>query len=227
MFEDVARVPPRHRRGDRRRRQGDVRVRRPRRPTAGAASRGHGLGRARRSSSTARRLPWKAWYVTPAFRYERPQAGRYRQHHQLGVEVLGTEDPTLDVEVIALADRLLRGCSACADYALLGQLHRRRASAARATVAALERVPRRPRGRAVRRAPRALRRQPAAGPRLQAPGVPRRSPGAPRSWSTACASDCTAHFAAGAERPARARRRYEHRPSPRPRPRLLHADHLY
>ncbi len=47
--------------------------------------------------------PWKAWYVTPAFRYERPQAGRYRQHHQLGVEVLGTEDPDLDVEVIALA----------------------------------------------------------------------------------------------------------------------------
>ena len=49
--------------------------------------------------------PWKAWYVTPAFRYERPQAGRYRQHHQLGVEVLGTDDPTLDVEVIALAWR--------------------------------------------------------------------------------------------------------------------------
>ena len=34
-------------------------------------------------------LPWKAWYATPAFRYERPQAGRYRQHHQLGVEALG------------------------------------------------------------------------------------------------------------------------------------------
>ncbi len=49
--------------------------------------------------------PWKAWYVTPAFRYERPQAGRYRQHHQLGVEVLGTDDPALDVEVIALALR--------------------------------------------------------------------------------------------------------------------------
>ena len=49
--------------------------------------------------------PWKAWYVTPAFRYERPQAGRYRQHHQLGVEVLGTEDPLIDVEVIALAWR--------------------------------------------------------------------------------------------------------------------------
>jgi histidyl-tRNA synthetase len=49
--------------------------------------------------------PWKAWYVTPAFRYERPQAGRYRQHHQLGVEVLGTDDPALDVEVISLAWR--------------------------------------------------------------------------------------------------------------------------
>ena len=47
--------------------------------------------------------PWKAWYVAPNFRYERPQAGRYRQHHQLGVEALGSEDPDLDVEVIALA----------------------------------------------------------------------------------------------------------------------------
>ena len=50
--------------------------------------------------------PYKAWYVTPAFRYERPQAGRYRQHHQLGVEALGTDDPAIDVEVIALAWRL-------------------------------------------------------------------------------------------------------------------------
>ncbi len=48
-------------------------------------------------------LPWKAWYCAPSFRYERPQAGRYRQHHQLGVEALGAEDPELDVEVIALA----------------------------------------------------------------------------------------------------------------------------
>ncbi len=53
-------------------------------------------------------LPWKAWYVTPAFRYERPQAGRYRQHHQLGVEVLGVEDADLDVEVVWLADRFYR-----------------------------------------------------------------------------------------------------------------------
>jgi histidyl-tRNA synthetase len=48
-------------------------------------------------------LPWKAWYATPAFRYERPQRGRYRQHHQVGVEALGPPDPDLDVEVVSLA----------------------------------------------------------------------------------------------------------------------------
>jgi len=53
-------------------------------------------------------VPWKAWYVTPAFRYEKPQKGRLRQHHQVGVEVLGVDDPDVDVEVIALAERYLR-----------------------------------------------------------------------------------------------------------------------
>ena len=53
-------------------------------------------------------IPWKAWYLTPAFRYERPQAGRFRQHHQLGVEVLGSDDPDLDVEVIGFLDAYLR-----------------------------------------------------------------------------------------------------------------------
>ena len=47
--------------------------------------------------------PWKVWYVAPNFRYERPQRGRYRQHWQLGVEVLGLDDADIDVEVIALA----------------------------------------------------------------------------------------------------------------------------
>src|SRR5688572_10954649 len=46
--------------------------------------------------------PWKAWYVAPNFRYERPQAGRYRLHHQVGVEAIGSDDPELDVEVVAL-----------------------------------------------------------------------------------------------------------------------------
>ena len=52
-------------------------------------------------------LPFKSWYLTPAFRYERPQAGRYRQHHQFGVEALGSDDPDLDVEVIALLSSYL------------------------------------------------------------------------------------------------------------------------
>lgn len=51
--------------------------------------------------------PFKAWYVAPSFRYERPQAARYRQHHQVGVEAIGSHDPDLDVEVIALAWRMM------------------------------------------------------------------------------------------------------------------------
>lgn len=47
--------------------------------------------------------PWKVWYAAPSFRYERPQAGRFRQHHQLGIEALGSADPDLDVEVLSLA----------------------------------------------------------------------------------------------------------------------------
>jgi histidyl-tRNA synthetase len=53
-------------------------------------------------------LPWKAWYATPAFRHENPQAGRYRQHHQVGLEALGPSDADLDVEVVSLADGFLR-----------------------------------------------------------------------------------------------------------------------
>jgi histidyl-tRNA synthetase len=45
----------------------------------------------------------KLYYIGPAFRYERPQSGRYRQHHQFGFEALGEADPTLDAEVIEMA----------------------------------------------------------------------------------------------------------------------------
>src|SRR4051812_28163850 len=50
-------------------------------------------------------LPVKLWYAGPMFRAERPQAGRYRQFTQVGIEALGTDDPALDAEVIALALR--------------------------------------------------------------------------------------------------------------------------
>jgi histidyl-tRNA synthetase len=52
-------------------------------------------------------VPWKVWYATPAFRYERPQAGRYRQHHQVGIECIGSADPDVDVEVIAFGHGFL------------------------------------------------------------------------------------------------------------------------
>ena len=47
--------------------------------------------------------PWKIFYSGSNFRYEKPQRGRYRQFDQVGIEVLGADDPNLDVEVIALA----------------------------------------------------------------------------------------------------------------------------
>lgn len=47
--------------------------------------------------------PVKLYYLGPMFRYDRPQAGRYRQFHQFGVEALGSHDPALDAEVIAMA----------------------------------------------------------------------------------------------------------------------------
>ncbi|NLF84378.1 MAG: histidine--tRNA ligase [Candidatus Gastranaerophilales bacterium] len=52
-------------------------------------------------------MPVKLWYKGAMFRYERPQAGRQRQFHQLGVEMFGVENPSADAEVIALAMSLL------------------------------------------------------------------------------------------------------------------------
>lgn len=49
----------------------------------------------------------RLWHLGPAFRYERPQAGRQRQFHQLDVEILGSRDPRADVEVIAIATQIL------------------------------------------------------------------------------------------------------------------------
>jgi len=52
--------------------------------------------------------PVKLWYYAPMFRYERPQAGRYRQHYQLGVEALGSAEPAVDAEVVLLLADLFR-----------------------------------------------------------------------------------------------------------------------
>ncbi len=72
-------------------------------------------------------LPFKAYYLYSAYRYERPQAGRLREFHQFGAELYGASSPAADAEVIALADRFLKdlglkrvqrrinsiGCPAC------------------------------------------------------------------------------------------------------------------
>ena len=71
--------------------------------------------------------PVKLYYIASVFRYERPQAGRYRQHHQFGYEAIGDDDPALDAEVIDMAWQFYRslnlrrlslslnsiGCKAC------------------------------------------------------------------------------------------------------------------
>jgi histidyl-tRNA synthetase len=75
--------------------------------------------------------PIKLYYTGPMFRYDRPQAGRYRQFHQFGVEVFGSDDPTVDAEVMVLALTFFRrlglsrfslhinsvGCPACREAA--------------------------------------------------------------------------------------------------------------
>ncbi|MGW3045021.1 histidine--tRNA ligase [Kitasatospora sp. NPDC001159] len=63
-------------------------------------------------------LPVKLWYSGSYYRYERPQAGRYRQFSQVGAEAIGAEDPALDAELIILADDAFRSLG-LSNYSLL------------------------------------------------------------------------------------------------------------
>ncbi|MBQ2839800.1 MAG: histidine--tRNA ligase [Oscillospiraceae bacterium] len=60
------------------------------------------------NSLHAKGLPLKVYYIAPNFRYEKPQAGRLREHHQFGVECFGAADASADAEVISLGATLLR-----------------------------------------------------------------------------------------------------------------------
>ncbi len=71
-------------------------------------------------------LPVKLWYLAPMFRYEAPQAGRYREHWQFGAEAIGSDDPLLDAEVIALLDGILRRLEVPGAAAADGEHGRRR-----------------------------------------------------------------------------------------------------
>ena len=68
-----------------------------------------GVCRALVSNGLTQSLPQKVFYAGPMFRYERPQEGRYRQFHQIGVELIGPGEPLADAEVIALGRDILLG----------------------------------------------------------------------------------------------------------------------
>jgi len=66
--------------------------------------------------------PVKLWYWGPYFRHERPQAGRFRQFNQLGIEAIGSDSPLVDAEAIVLLDELLRTLAAPGVRLRLGSL---------------------------------------------------------------------------------------------------------
>jgi histidyl-tRNA synthetase len=77
-----------------------------------------GIARAYIENGWQQHAPLKVAAWGPLFRYERPQKGRFRQFHQLDAEVLGAAEPAADVEVIALADQLLRELGVAGDVTL-------------------------------------------------------------------------------------------------------------
>jgi histidyl-tRNA synthetase len=66
-----------------------------------------GVARAVISGGLAQNVPLKFFYAGPMFRYERPQKGRYRQFHQIGIELIGVPEPLADIEVIATGAHIL------------------------------------------------------------------------------------------------------------------------
>ena len=95
---------PADRRVDRHRPQGDVRLRGQGWATGRGAPRRSPPGSCGPSPSTTRPCRGRRGPPEPNFRYEAPQAARYRQHFQVDAEIVGTDDPDADVEVIALLD---------------------------------------------------------------------------------------------------------------------------
>ena len=67
-----------------------------------------GIVRSIISNGLSQDMPFKAFYNGPMFRYERPQKGRLRQFHQIGIELLGTKSEQADIEIIACANNLIK-----------------------------------------------------------------------------------------------------------------------
>ncbi len=77
-----------------------------------------GICRALVSNGLTQSLPQKVFYAGPMFRYERPQKGRYRQFHQIDIEVLGSAEPLADAEVIACGWNILQELGVSQDTVL-------------------------------------------------------------------------------------------------------------
>ncbi len=77
-----------------------------------------GICRALVSNGLTQTLPQKVFYTGPMFRYERPQKGRYRQFHQIDIELIGSPEPLADAEVIACGWDVLSGLGVAADTTL-------------------------------------------------------------------------------------------------------------
>ena len=77
-----------------------------------------GICRALVSNGLTQSLPQKVFYTGPMFRYERPQKGRYRQFHQIDIEVLGSGEPLADAEVIACGWSILKALGVAKDVVL-------------------------------------------------------------------------------------------------------------
>src|SRR5580692_4255721 len=77
-----------------------------------------GVCRALVTNGLTQSLPQKVFYAGPMFRYERPQKGRYRQFHQIGIELIGPSEPLADAEVIACGWDILQALGIAADTVL-------------------------------------------------------------------------------------------------------------
>ena len=130
-----------------------------------------GVCRALVSNGLTQTLPQKVFYAGPMFRYERPQKGRYRQFHQIGLELIGPSEPLADAEAIACGWDILRALGIAADTVLelntLGD-HESRDAYRAALVDYFTATAR----RAVRGQPDPAGAQPAAHPRQQGRGRP-------------------------------------------------------
>ncbi len=133
-----------------------------------------GIARAYLTNGWQQHAPVKLATHGPLFRYERPQKGRYRQFHQLDAEIIGAAEPQADVELLALADQLLKelGHRRGGDAA---PQHAGRRAEPRGLARGAGRALPRAQGRAERGSAGAARTQPAAHPRQQGPAATGRS----------------------------------------------------